>query len=85
MSRGGWKSMMRVVPAFTHPEDAEQGIVPALIIAVIGLRTPYVADRVDAPGNMVNEKDSHQSAPDESSPRPTWRSDEQPAKRRWNE
>ena len=36
--------MMRVVPAFPHPKDAEQGIVPALIVAVIRLTTPNVAD-----------------------------------------
>ena len=77
--------MMRVVPAVAHPKDAEQGIVSALIRAVIRLRTPYMADGVDAPSNMVNEKDSNQSTPDESRPGTTGRPNKQPSERRWDQ
>ena len=85
MSRGGRKSMMRIMPAFPHAKDAEQGIVPALIIAVIRLRTQNVTDCVNAPSNMVNEKDPHQTAPYESRPRPAGRPNEQPSERCWDQ
>ena len=84
MPRGGRKSVMRIMPAFAHPKNAEQRIVPALIIAVIGLRAPNVADRIDAPCNMVNEKDPHQPAPNESGQRPAGGANEHPSERGWD-
>ena len=77
--------MVRVVPAFPQPKDAKEGVVATLVVAVKGLTTPNVADRVDAPSNVMNEQNSNESAPDESSPCPAGRPNEQPSDCSWDE
>src|SRR5438552_15175507 len=66
---------MRIVPTLAHGQDAEQDIVSALVIAVVGPETPQMAGRIDAPRHMMNEEHTNQAAPDQSSPdaRPTLR------------
>ncbi len=66
MSSGSGKGVMIVVPAFAECQNADNRIVPAVIMAVIGLRTPDVAYRIHAPGDMMLEEDSDESAPEEA-------------------
>ena len=53
-------------PAFAEAEDAEQGVVSALVVAAEGTCAPEMADGVDAPGDVVDEEDPDEAAPDES-------------------
>src|ERR1051325_10610623 len=58
--------MMVVMPAFAESEDAKDRVIPALIRRLIGPPAPDVADRVDAPGDMVQQAGANQPAPEHS-------------------
>ena len=57
--------MMVVMPAFAKGEDADKDVVTTLVSTSIRLRTPDVTDRVHAPGDVMDDHDPHQTAPDE--------------------
>jgi hypothetical protein len=46
--------MMVVVPPFAEPEGAKDEIVSALVACSEGLLAPQMADRVDAPGHVMD-------------------------------
>ena len=54
---------MVVMPPFAKGEDAEDRIIPAFIRRLIRPRAPDVADRVDAPGDVVQQAGANQSTP----------------------
>ena len=56
---------MVVVIALTQSYQRNKGVVSALISCFERARAPEVADRVHAPGRMVNEEDSQCAAPQE--------------------
>ena len=58
--------MVVVVPALAQRQDAEHDVVPALVVALVRPRSPQVADRVDAPGHVVDQENAHQAAPQEA-------------------
>lgn len=60
--------MVGVVPTFTHRQNPEYHVVAAFIFAVERLETPNVANRVDAPGHVVDEQNANQPAPEQSCP-----------------
>jgi len=60
------ESVVIVVPSFAEPQYAADEIVLAFIVAVEGLPAPKVANGIDAPGQMMHEKKTHQSAPEET-------------------
>ena len=64
----GREGVVGVVPALAQRQDAEHDVVAALVVAPVGPQAPQVADRVDAPGDVVDQEDAHQPAPDQ--PRP---------------
>src|SRR5207245_6777129 len=66
---GGGEGMMVVVPAFAEGQDAEQEVVAAVIAARVRTAAPDVAYGIDAPGNVVDQEDARQAAPDEAEQR----------------
>lgn len=56
---------MIVMPSFAHSQHANNGVIAAFIVADIRPRAPQVTNRVHAPGDMVSQEDSHQTAPNE--------------------
>ena len=55
--------MVIVVPAFADAEDGADGVVHRVIGRLEIAAAKGVADRVDAPGDVVAEEDSHQTTP----------------------
>src|SRR5438067_139691 len=70
---------MVVVPALAHGQDAEQEVIAALVVAVVGLFAPQVADGVNAPGHVVHQEDPGQAAPHQAEQGPQPAAFEQPA------
>ena len=62
--------MVIVVPALAHGEQPKDEVVPAFVAARIRSSAPQVAERIDAPGNMVNEEDANEPAPDQTEQKP---------------
>lgn len=65
MTSGSGEGMVVVVPSFTQRQDTDNRIVAAVIMAFIGLAAPDMADRVDAPGDMMLEEDPDETTPEE--------------------
>jgi len=63
---GGGEGVMIVVPALTETDDAEEGIVAAVIGVLEGAGAPEVADRINGEGGVVHEAHSDQAAPEET-------------------
>ena len=57
--------MVVVMPSFAQGQEAEYEVVSALIATGIGLASPQVTDGIDAPRDVMDEEDSHQSPPDQ--------------------
>ena len=57
--------MMIVVPSFAECEHSDEDVVPALVTTSVGLRSPDVAHRIHATGDVVNHHDPNQTTPDE--------------------
>ena len=57
---------MIVVPSFAPAQHAEEEIVSTLVSAIEGPASPEMANRINAPRDVVDEEDSHQPAPDEA-------------------
>src|SRR5690606_20318534 len=51
---------------FAETYDAKDRVVATLVVALEWFTPPDVTDRVDAPGDMMDEENPHESAPDES-------------------
>src|SRR5438132_1005202 len=77
--------MVVVMPAFAKSKDAEQEIIPALVEGREGPATPNVADRIDAPGYMMNQEDPDQAAPEQAEDGAQPGSREHEPKNRWDE
>src|SRR5258706_5073172 len=54
------------MPSFAHSEYTEDHVISRFVVAAEGLGAPQVTDRVDAPGDVVDEEDARQPAPDEA-------------------
>src|SRR5690242_1744980 len=52
-----------VVPGLAQRRKGEEPVVAALVPAGIRPAPEHVADRVDAPGDVLEERDPHQAAP----------------------
>ena len=59
---------MIVVPALTKGQQSHNPLVMAAIVGLELALAKGVADRVHAPGDVVNEKDTHKSSPQQTSP-----------------
>lgn len=68
-----------VVPAFAEAEDAEDEVVGRVVVALERAAAPDVADRVDAPGDVVHHEDTDQAAPEEAHERAEERHGDQAA------
>ena len=62
---GDGEGVVVVVPAFAQGQDAEEPVVAALVVGVVGASAPEVADGVDAPGDVMHHEKTHKAAPDE--------------------
>ena len=82
---GGGEGMVVVVPAFAQCQDTDYWVVAAVVMAFIGLTSPDVADRVDAPGDVMLKEDPHQAAPEESCEGSEPCSTDDAAEDRWND
>jgi hypothetical protein len=54
-----------VVPALTEAEDGHDGVVAALVVALERAGAEHVTDRVDRPGDVVEEEDPDEAPPQE--------------------
>ena len=57
--------MVIVVPAFAERKHTHKDVIPTLVTTSVRLGTPDVTDRVHAPGDVMDDHDPHQTAPDE--------------------
>src|SRR6516165_7299147 len=62
----GRKSVVIVVPSFPQGQDAEEEIVPTVVVGRVGLATPQMTDGVDAPGHVVGQAHPDEAAPQEA-------------------
>ena len=62
---GPWPTVMAVVIALTHGEQANEPVIPTPVVGGVRARTPGVIDRVHAPRDVVNEEHTHEPAPDQ--------------------
>ena len=58
--------MMVVVPAFAEGEHTEDDVIAAFILAAKGSATPQMANRVDAPCDVMHQENASQSSPQEA-------------------
>ena len=63
---GAGKSVVVVVPTFPHGEDAEEEVVAAGVGGFKGATAKGVADRVHGPGDVLIEKETDESTPNQS-------------------
>src|SRR5919202_1318808 len=78
---GPWPTVMAVVIALTHGEQANEPVVPTPVVGGIRARTPGVTDRVHAPRDVVNEEHTHEPAPDQALPSPDEERDDKTERR----
>ncbi len=83
MAGGRGKCVMVIVPSLAKCQQCTHKIIPAFITRVIVMGAKQVAGGIDAPGGMMYEKQSDETAPEHASEkaRPTLRP--QPAKNAW--
>ena len=62
----GREGVVVVVPPLPQAENAEQEVVPAAIAGLEGTAPPQMAHRVDAPGNVMDQEDPGQAAPQQA-------------------
>ena len=60
--------MMIVMPALTKGEQTDHPFVAALIVRLERASSEGVTHRIDAPGHMVCQEDTHQTTPEEACP-----------------
>lgn len=53
--------MVRIVPALPHGQDAEEDIIPTLIVTVIRLHPPQMTCGIDAPGDVMHQENANQA------------------------
>jgi hypothetical protein len=63
VSGRGREGVMRIVPALAEREDADHGIVSALVVTAVGLPSPQMTYGIHTPCNVVHEKHAGQPAP----------------------
>src|SRR5689334_9911383 len=81
----GWEGVVGVMPTFPEAKDSKKHVVATFVIALKWLPPPDMTDRIDAPGNVVDEQHPNQSAPDKASPGAAQRSNQEPANRSWQQ
>lgn len=64
MAGGGGKRVMVIMPAFAKRQKCADKIIAALIAGIIVPCPKQVADGVDTPSGVVNEKQSNETTPD---------------------
>src|SRR6185437_3331030 len=57
-----------MMPTFTEGEQADQPVVATLVFDVKGTIAEGVANRVDRPGDVIDDDDAHESTPEETLP-----------------
>jgi len=58
--------MMVVVPAFAVADDADEEIVPAIVLRLIVPVAPDVCHRIDRPSDVPHKHRPHEDAPDQA-------------------
>src|SRR5689334_3009854 len=69
VTRAGRVGMVQVVPGLAEGQNRKPGDVPGLVAHFEFFLAERVADRVDRPGDVMQERDSHQGRPEERSHR----------------
>ncbi len=84
MHRGAGEGVVVVVPGLAERGKGEPEDVRGPVVHLEAARSQEVADRVDAPGHVVDEEDADQAAPEQSGRRPEQGAGEQIAGHRGN-
>jgi hypothetical protein len=62
------EGMVVIVPALSQAQDSNHPLIATLVGRIESTSTKLVTDRIHGPRDVMGEKDSHQSAPEQTSP-----------------
>ena len=62
--------MVVVMPRFSKGRNSEQGIIRAAVLKLIRTISKYVANRIDAPGGVMDKQNPNEATPNETVPGP---------------
>ncbi len=63
VSGRGWKGMMIVMPAFAKRQDGAHEVILALVFCFVRRFTKQMANGVDAPSGVVDQKNADEARP----------------------